>query len=38
MLTKSMPERAKKLLGEAEEYVKQRWNKYQEMAKTSTQQ
>ena len=38
MLTKSMPERAKKLLSEAEEIVKQRWNKYQEMAKASTQQ
>ncbi|MFH1769180.1 MAG: thiamine pyrophosphate-dependent enzyme, partial [Parcubacteria group bacterium] len=36
MLTKSMPERAKKLLHEAEEIVKQRWNKYQEMAKAST--
>ena len=38
MLTKSMPERAKELLSEAEEIVKQRWNKYQEMAKASTQQ
>lgn len=38
MLTKSMPERAKELLGNAEEIVKQRWNKYQEMAKASTQQ
>ncbi|MFC1593449.1 pyruvate:ferredoxin (flavodoxin) oxidoreductase [Candidatus Neomarinimicrobiota bacterium] len=38
MLIKSMPERAKKLLHEAEEFVKQRWNKYQEMAKASTQQ
>jgi len=38
MLTKSMPERAKKLLGDAETIVKQRWIKYQEMAKASTQQ
>ena len=38
MLTKSMPERAKELLGDAEEMVKQRWNKYQEMAKVNTQQ
>lgn len=37
MLTKSMPERAKELLHEAEEIVKQRWNKYQEMAKAATQ-
>jgi len=38
MLTKSMPERAKELLGDAETIVKQRWNKYQEMAKAGTQQ
>lgn len=37
MLTKSMPERAKELLHEAEEIVKQRWNKYQQMAKATTQ-
>jgi len=38
MLTKSMPERAKELLGDAEEMVKLRWIKYQEMAKANTQQ
>lgn len=37
MLTKSMPERAKELLSKAEEIVKQRWKKYQEMAKATTQ-
>ena len=37
MLTKSMPERAKTLLGAAEEQIKHRWQKYQEMAKTTTQ-
>jgi pyruvate-ferredoxin/flavodoxin oxidoreductase len=36
MLTKSMPERAKELLNDAEEIVKQRWIKYQEMAKAGT--
>ena len=38
MLTKSMPERAKTLLGAAEKQIKQRWQKYQEMAKTVPQQ
>ncbi len=38
MLTKSMPKRAKELLGDAEEMVKLRWIKYQEMAKANTQQ
>jgi len=32
MLTKSMPERAKMLLGQAEKYIEQRWQKYQDMA------
>lgn len=35
MLTKSMPERAKELLTDAEEMVKRRWSKYQEMAKAN---
>jgi len=38
MLTKSMPDRAKRLLGEAEEYIKQRWQKYQDLVNTNTQQ
>ena len=38
MLTKSMPERAKMLLDQAEKYIEQRWQKYQDMAKTTTQQ
>jgi pyruvate-ferredoxin/flavodoxin oxidoreductase len=31
MLTKSMPDRAKMLLGQAEEQIKHRWQKYQDM-------
>jgi len=38
MLTKSMPERAKMLLNQAEEAIEQRWQKYQNMANTAPQQ
>jgi pyruvate-ferredoxin/flavodoxin oxidoreductase len=38
MLTKSMPDRAKRLLGEAEEFINKRWQKYQDLVKTNTQQ
>ena len=38
MLTKSMPDRAKALLKQAEEANKQKWHKYQEMAKANPQQ
>ena len=38
MLTKSMPERAKMLLTEAEKHVKQKWQRYQDLANTTAQQ
>ena len=38
MLTKSMPERAKMLLSEAERSIEQRWQKYQNMANAAPQQ
>ena len=37
MLTKSMPERAKMLLDQAEKSIEQRWEKYQNMANTAPQ-
>lgn len=38
MLTKSMPERAKMLLTEAEKYVEQKWQRYQDLANNTPQQ
>jgi pyruvate-ferredoxin/flavodoxin oxidoreductase len=35
MLTKSMPERAKKLLSKAEKYVEHKWQRYQDLANTT---